>query len=56
MKRKVFSLLMFVLAIVAQAQQISYVEETKNWYYVYDDARVVLAKVKWIDYSHWFTQ
>ena len=41
---------MFVLAIVAQAQQISYVEETKNWYYVYDDAREVLAKVKWIDY------
>ena len=38
MKRKVFSLLLFMLAIVAQAQQISYVEETKNWYYVYDDA------------------
>lgn len=38
MKRKVFSLLLFMLTIVAQAQQISYVEETKNWYYVYDDA------------------
>ena len=38
MKRKVFSFLMFMLAMIAQAQQISYVEETKNWYYVYDDA------------------
>ena len=38
MKRTVFSLLLFLLALVAQAQQISYVEETKNWYYVYDEA------------------
>jgi len=25
------------LAIQAQRQQISYIEETKNWYYVYDE-------------------
>ena len=38
MKRTVFSILLFFLAMFTQAQQISYVEETKNWYYVYDDA------------------
>ena len=38
MKRTVFSILLFLLAMFTQAQQISYVEETKNWYYVYDDA------------------
>ena len=33
-------ILMTLLAINAQAQrqQISYIEETKNWYYVYDEA------------------
>jgi len=30
MKRTVFSILLFLLAIVAHAQQISYVEETKQ--------------------------
>ena len=38
MKRTVFSLLLFLLALVAQAQNISYIEDTKNWYYVYDEA------------------
>ena len=37
MKRTVFSLLLFLLALVAQAQHISYIEDTKNWYYVYDE-------------------
>lgn len=37
--RRLFTILFFLLAIVAQAQrqQISYIEETKNWYYVYDE-------------------
>ena len=38
MKRTVFSLLLFLLAMVARAQHISYIEDTKNWYYVYDEA------------------
>ena len=38
MKQKVFSLLLFLLAMVARAQHISYIEDTKNWYYVYDEA------------------
>ena len=29
-------LFMLTLAVQAQRQQISYIEETKNWYYVYD--------------------
>jgi len=29
---------LLTLAIQAQRQQISYIEETKNWYYVYDEA------------------
>jgi hypothetical protein len=39
MKRTVFSLLILMLTMAAQAQrqQISYIEETKNWYYVYDE-------------------
>lgn len=39
MRRTVFSLLILMLTMAAQAQrqQISYIEETKNWYYVYDD-------------------
>ena len=28
---------MQAVAIQAQRQQISYIEETKNWYYVYDE-------------------
>ena len=34
-----FSLLILMLTMAARAQrqQISYIEETKNWYYVYDD-------------------
>ena len=37
--KKVFTilLLMVALAVQAQRQQISYIEETKNWYYVYDE-------------------
>ena len=39
MKRTVFSLLILMLTMAARAQrqQISYIEETKNWYYVYDE-------------------
>ena len=37
--KKWMMILMTMLAINAQAQrqQISYIEETKNWYYVYDE-------------------
>ena len=37
--KKLFTivLLMVTLAAQAQRQQISYIEETKNWYYVYDE-------------------
>ena len=38
MRRLFFFILLFVsLAVQAQRQQISYIEETKNWYYVYDE-------------------
>ena len=38
--RKWLIILMTMLAVgvKAQRQQISYIEETKNWYYVYDEA------------------
>ena len=38
--KKLFTILLLMLALTAQAQhkQISFVEETKNWYYVYDEA------------------
>ena len=38
--RRLLIILMTLLAINVQAQrqQISYVEETRNWYYVYDEA------------------
>lgn len=38
--RKLLTIICFILAVVAQAQrqQISYVETTKYWYYVYDEA------------------
>ena len=29
---------MLTVGVYAQRQQISYIEETKNWYYVYDEA------------------
>lgn len=29
---------MLAVGVQAQRQQISYVEETKNWYYVYDES------------------
>lgn len=37
--KQLFTVLFFLLTLVAQAQrqQISYIEETKNWYYVYDE-------------------
>ncbi len=31
-------LLLLAVGVQAQRQQISYVEETKNWYYVYDES------------------
>ena len=39
MTRKLFTILFLLLAMAVQAQrqQISYIEETKNWYYVYDE-------------------
>ena len=38
--RKWLIILLAILAVSAKAQcqQISYIEETKNWYYVYDEA------------------
>ena len=38
--KKLFTILLLIVASTAQAQQqhISYIEETKNWYYVYDEA------------------
>lgn len=40
MMRQLLMTLFFLLTlgIQAQRQQISYIEETKNWYYVYDEA------------------
>ena len=39
--KKLFTILFLLVTLVAQAQsqrqQISYIEETKNWYYVYDE-------------------
>ena len=38
--RGLFVILMTLMSVCAyaQRQQISYIEETKNWYYVYDEA------------------
>ena len=37
--RKLLTIIFLMITLVAQAQrqQISYIEETKNWYYVYDE-------------------
>lgn len=35
--RQLFTLLFLILALAAKAQQISYIEETRSWYHVYDD-------------------
>ena len=36
--RELFTILFLLLTLTVQAQkQISYIEETKNWYYVYDE-------------------
>ena len=37
--KKLFTILLLMVTLAAQAQrqQISYIEETKNWYYVYDE-------------------
>lgn len=37
--KRIFTILFFLLAVGLRAycQQISYIEETKNWYYVYDE-------------------
>ena len=39
MTKKLFTILLFLSAIAIRVfcQQISYIEETKNWYYVYDE-------------------
>ena len=31
-------MILLTIGVSAQHQQISFIEETKNWYYVYDDA------------------
>lgn len=38
--RQLYTILLFLLAFVdkAQCQQISYIETTKNWYYIYDES------------------
>ena len=39
--KKLFTTLLLLMALTVQAQRlqkISYIEETKNWYYVYDEA------------------
>ena len=41
MMKKLFTTLLLLMALTVQAQRqqkISYIEETKNWYYVYDEA------------------
>ena len=47
--RKLLTILFLMITLVAQAQrqQISYIEETKNWYYVYDEKgkKMMLRKV-----------
>lgn len=37
--KQLFTIILLLLTLTAQAkrQQISYIEETKNWYYVYDE-------------------
>jgi hypothetical protein len=35
--KQLFTILFLILALAARAQQISYIEETRSWYYVYDD-------------------
>ena len=35
--RQLFTLLFLILALAVRAQQISYIEERRSWYYVYDD-------------------
>ena len=39
MVKQLYSILFLLLALTVQAQrqQISYIEETRNWYYVYDE-------------------
>lgn len=37
-KQLTILIIMLSVAIKGQCQHISYIEETKNWYYVYDDA------------------
>ena len=41
--RKLLTILCLMMALVVQAQrqQISYIEETKNWYYVSDVGEIV---------------
>ena len=39
--KKLFTTLLLLMALTVQAQRqqkISYIDETKNWYYVYDEA------------------
>lgn len=39
MTKRLFTILLFLVAITTRGlcQKISYIEETKNWYYVYDE-------------------
>ncbi len=42
--RQLLTILFFLLALVGRAQQqISYIEETKNWYYVYDEKGKIIG-------------
>ena len=38
--KQILTILLFLLSLAAQAQrqQISYIEETKSWYYLYDNS------------------
>ena len=35
--KQLFTIIFLILALAAKAQQISYIEETRYWYYVYDE-------------------
>ena len=43
--RKLLIIIFFLLSITikGQCQQISYIEETKNWYYIYDDTGNIIG-------------
>ena len=47
-KRCLFAILLILMPLAAQAQrqQISYIEETKNWYYVYDEQGMRIGELR----------